>query len=69
MGELVPETVRLPEEEVTVYPVISLPPVFTGVTKAMLACISPDVATILVGALGTVALAAAPIKLVHVVPL
>ena len=55
MGEVVPVPVKLPGLDVTVYPVIALPPVFTGAINATLACAFPAVATTLVGASGTVA--------------
>ena len=45
---------KLPGEEVTVYPVMTLPPVEVGAVKATLTCALPDVATGLVGAPGTV---------------
>ena len=45
---------KLPGEEVTVYPVMTLPPVEAGALNATLACALPAVATGLVGAPGTV---------------
>jgi hypothetical protein len=47
--------VKLPGEEVTVKPVIALPPFDVGATKATLADELPAVATAPVGAPGTVA--------------
>jgi hypothetical protein len=55
MGDVVPIAVMLPGLDVTVYPVITLPPVLDGATKATLAVVLPAVATTLVGAPGTVA--------------
>ena len=55
MGDVVPIAVMLPGLDVTVYPVITLPPVLDGATKATLAVAFPAVATTLVGAPGTVA--------------
>ena len=55
MGDVVPIDVMLPGLDVTVYPVIKLPPVLAGATKATLAVVLPAVATTLVGAPGTVA--------------
>jgi hypothetical protein len=45
---------KLPGEEVTVYPVMALPPVEAGALNATLAWAFPAVATGLVGAPGTV---------------
>lgn len=45
---------KLPGEEVTVYPVMVLPPVEAGALNATLAWALPAVATGLVGAPGTV---------------
>jgi hypothetical protein len=53
IGELVPETEIFPGEDVTVYPVMALPPLDTDAVKATLACAFPAVAIGLVGALGT----------------
>ena len=50
-----PIAVMPPGLDVTVYPVITLPPVLDGATKATLAEAFPAVATTLVGAPGTVA--------------
>ena len=55
MGDVVPIAVMPPGLDVTVYPVIKLPPVLAGATKATLAVAFPAVATTLVGAPGTVA--------------
>ena len=44
----------LPGLDVTVYPVIALPPSEAGAVKATEACASPAVATTLVGAPGAV---------------
>ena len=55
MGDVVPIAVMPPGLDVTVYPVITLPPVLDGATKATLAEAFPAVATTLVGASGTVA--------------
>jgi hypothetical protein len=41
--------------DVTVYPVIALPPLLTGAVKVTLACALPPVAVTAVGAPGTVA--------------
>ena len=54
MGELAPVDVKLPGVDVTVYPVITLPPLKVGVVNAILACAFPAVVTRLDGALGTV---------------
>jgi hypothetical protein len=53
-GELDPEAVKPPGEDVTVYPVMELPPVKFGAVNATLACALPAVATRLVGEPGTV---------------
>jgi hypothetical protein len=53
-GELAPVAVKLPGEEVTVYPVMALPPSEAGAVNATLAWALPAVATGLVGAPGTV---------------
>ena len=53
-GELAPIAVKFPGEDVTVYPVMPLPPVEAGAVNATLACALPAVATGLVGAPGTV---------------
>ncbi len=42
-----------PGLDVTVYPVIALPPLFVGATKVTLAEVFPAVATTLVGGSGT----------------
>ena len=55
MGELGPVAMMPPGLDVTVYPVIALPPLFVGATKATLAEVFPAVATTLVGGPGTVA--------------
>ena len=55
MGDVVPIAVMPPGLDVTVYPVITLPPVLDGATKATLAEATPAVATTLVGAPGTIA--------------
>ena len=55
MGDVVPIAVMPPGLDVTVYPVITLPQVLDGATKATLAVVLPAVATTLVGAPGTVA--------------
>lgn len=56
MGEVVPVavTTALPPLDVTVYPVIALPPVLVGAINATLAVVFPAVATTDVGAPGTV---------------
>jgi hypothetical protein len=53
-GELAPVEVKPPGEDVTVKPVMALPPLEAGAVKATLACAFPAVATGLVGAPGTV---------------
>ena len=53
-GELAPVAVLFSGEDVTVYPVMELPPVEFGAVNATLACALPAVATGLVGAPGTV---------------
>jgi hypothetical protein len=53
-GELAPVAVKPPGEEVTVYPVMALPPSEAGAVNATLAWAFPAVATGLVGAPGTV---------------
>jgi hypothetical protein len=53
-GELAPVAVIPPGEDVTVYPVMALPPLEEGALKATLAWALPAVATGLVGASGTV---------------
>jgi hypothetical protein len=50
IGELEPEAVILSGEEVTVYPVMALPPLEVGAVKATLACAFEAVAITLVGA-------------------
>ena len=55
MGDVVPIAVKLPGLDVTVYPVIALPPLLNGATKATLAEATPAVATTLVGAPAAVA--------------
>jgi len=59
-GELDPEAVKPPGEDVTVYPVMVLPPVEAGAVKVTLACALPAEATGLVGAPGTVLGVTAP---------
>jgi hypothetical protein len=54
MGEVAPVAVMPPGLDVTVYPVITLPPSFVGAVNATLAERSPAVATTPVGAPGTV---------------
>jgi hypothetical protein len=54
IGELPPVAVKPPGEDVTLYPVMVLPPVEAGAVKATLAWARPAVATGLVGAPGTV---------------
>ena len=49
MGDVVPIAVKLPGLDVTVYPVIALPPLLVGATKATLAEATPAVATTPVG--------------------
>ena len=49
MGDVVPIAVKLPGLDVTVYPVIALPPLLDGTTKATLAEATPAVATTPVG--------------------
>ena len=53
-GEPAPVAVLFPGEDVTVYPVMTLPPVEVGALNATLTCALPAVATGLVGAPGTV---------------
>ncbi len=53
-GELGPVAVKFPGEDLTVYPVMVLPPVEVGGLNATLAWALPAVATGLVGASGTV---------------
>jgi hypothetical protein len=53
-GELAPVAVKPPGEDVTVYPVMALPPSEAGGINATLAWALPAVATGLVGAPGTV---------------
>ena len=65
-GELDPVAVPPAGFDVTVYPVIALPPLFVGATKATLAEVFPAVATTLVGAPGTVV--AADVLKVNSVP-
>ena len=55
MGDVVPVTGGVKGLDVTVYPVIALPPLLVGATKATLAVTFPAVAATLVGAPGTVA--------------
>ena len=55
MGELAPVTEIFPGLEVTVYPVIALPPVVPGAKNETLADDTPAVATTPVGEPGTVA--------------
>ena len=62
MGELGPVAMMPPGLDVTVYPVIALPPLFVGATKATLAEVFPAVATTLVGGPGTVAAATDVLK-------
>ena len=50
---LVPEAVKPPGEDVTVYSVMALPPLFTGGLKDTFACPFPATALGLVGELGT----------------
>lgn len=59
-GELDPEAVKPPGEDVTVYPVMVPPPVEAGALKVTLACALPAEATGLVGAPGTVLGVTAP---------
>ena len=49
--------VRPPGDDVTVYPVIALPPLDAGAVQVTVAWVLPAVATTLVGAPGTVAAA------------
>ncbi len=53
-GEFAPVAVKLPGEDVTVYPVMAPPPLEAGGVNATLAWPFPAVATGLVGAPGTV---------------
>ena len=53
-GEPAPVAVLFSGEDVTVYPVMTLPPVEVGALNATLTCALPAVATGLVGAPGTV---------------
>ena len=53
-GEFAPVAVKPPGEDVTLYPVMTLPPVEVGAVNATLTCALPAVATGLVGAPGTV---------------
>jgi hypothetical protein len=57
IGEEPPDTVTPPGLDVTVYPVITLPPLFVGATNATLAEAFPAVATTPVGAPGTIIVA------------
>ena len=53
-GEFAPVAIKPPGEDVTLYPVMALPPVEFGAVNATLTCALPAVATGLVGAPGTV---------------
>ena len=55
IGLDVPVAVKLPGFDVTVKPVIALPPVLVGAVNDTVACPSPAVAVPMVGASGTVA--------------
>jgi hypothetical protein len=55
IGLAVPVAVWPPEDEVTVYEVIGLPPLEAGGVKLTVACAFPATAVTLVGAPGTVA--------------
>jgi len=55
IGLVVPVAVKLPGFDVTVKPVIALPPVLVGAVNDTVACPSPAVAVPMVGALGAVA--------------
>ena len=68
MGEVAPVAVIPPGLEVTVYPVIGLPPVLLGATNATLAEASPTVATILVGEPGTVVIITVILPVAFIVP-
>ena len=61
MGDAVPLAVMPPGLEVTVYPVIVLPPFDEGALKVTVALALPGVAETLVGAPGTVTADAADI--------
>jgi hypothetical protein len=54
MGDAAPVPVKPPGVDVTVYPVIGLPPSKAGPVNVTLACALPAVAVPIVGALGTV---------------
>jgi hypothetical protein len=54
MGEAVPVPLIDPGVEVTVYPVMVLPPLETGGVKVTVACVFPAVAVPIVGASGAV---------------
>jgi hypothetical protein len=54
IGEVVPVAVTPPGEDVTVYSVIALPPSDVGAVKDTVASLFPAVASVIVGALGTV---------------
>jgi len=55
IGDEAPVAVKLPGEEVTVYPVIADPPVFVGAVKLTVALPLLPVAEILVGTPGAIA--------------
>ena len=71
IGDEAPVAVKLPGEEVTVYPVIADPPVFVGAVKLTVALPLLPVAEILVGTPGAIgagvtaddALEAAPVPI------
>jgi hypothetical protein len=52
-GEFEPDDVRPPGDDVTVYPVMGLPPLLTGAVNITVAWALPAVAEALVGAPGT----------------
>jgi hypothetical protein len=55
MGDIAPVAVMPPGDDVTVYPVIDVPPVKAGAVKVTVARVSPAVAVSMVGEPGTTA--------------
>jgi len=68
IGDDVPVAVKLPGEEVTVYPVIADPPVFAGTVKLTVALPLLTVAEILVGTPGAVVAGVTEADAVEAVP-
>ena len=68
MGDVVPIAVKLPGLDVTLYPVIALPPLLDGATKATLAVAVPAVAATLVGAPGTIAVVTVMVPVAFTLP-